>query len=149
MLRWILQKSKIITLLCYSVYALSPVYATLPASNKLSGQGYHLELGILWLNIVLDSFADEERTDGAISSGDLSIQTAENADLVVIQKKRVVSGKVYVVQPLLKARTVAISELEPPPPVATAYDIHRDVIHRHADGYCSLSTGLSPPSFLS
>jgi hypothetical protein len=152
MLQGIIQKSRTITLLCYSVYALSPIYAILPESHSVNGLQYasqhHAEMGIFWLNVLLGSFVDEGRDIGAARSGRL-VQAPQDEDLVLVKKKREVNNKSYLVQPPLKQSDFASREVEPPAAVPCTNEIPLDMAHRHADGYYSLRTGLSPPSFIS
>ena len=155
MLQRIHQKSRIITLICYSIYALSPIYAVLPPSNNVNRQAgpsqHHVKLGILWLNIVVDSLVDDDRTVSN-ARGDTFFQASQNdqdEDIVLIKKKRAVKRRFDLTQPILAQSSSAIMQIEPDVPAAHAYEIPRDQIHRCPNGYSLLSTGLSPPSFIS
>jgi len=143
-MRWILQKTKLITLLCFSMYALSPVYAVLPADQGVAQ--HHTHIGILWLNIALDSFLEDDRTNNH-GDGKQLAQASQDEDTVLIKKKRAVNNRYHLAQPLFKAGTAAIPSREPlSTRIATTL---QDMHHRTSDGYYYVSTGLSPPLFLS
>lgn len=141
-------KNHDVTLLCYGIYALSPMYAVLPPVNSMKGMEgaphHHVEFGILWLDLVLDSFVDGD----SITNGHRCLQASQSEDIVLVKKKRAVKENDALVQPPLTV-AVAIVEQELLVPALGTCDIQRDLIHSHADAYCSLSTGLSPPLFLS
>ena len=152
MLRRIMQKSRTITLLCYSVYALSPIYAILPETQSVNGlkdaSQRHAQMGILWLSVVLGSFVAEDQDGSSAGSGRLE-QASQDEDIVLVKKNRAVNIKSYLVLPPLKHSDFSAQEIEPHVTIPCSYEIPLDMAHRHADGYYSLNTGLSPPSLVS
>ena len=152
MLQTILQKGKMFTLLCYSVYALSPIYAVLPASDSLPGQRpsppHHARLGILWLNILVDGFVDEDRI-GNSAPGVPHLRTAQDEGIVLIKKKRAVLKKHCFERTPLTATILLSRERELLAQLPGTYEIPLTAIRPYDYGFYSHSAGLSPPLLVS
>jgi hypothetical protein len=142
----------VVMLLIYGIYTMSPIYAVLPAPADTSGltgaSSTGFKVGILWVDVLLDSIVSEGQQGNHVRSEQFS-HLSQEEDMVLIKKKRAVSKRLFTVQIPIQTIILSISDIEHPLPVLVSYEIPRDFIHSHSDEYYSLSTGLSPPSFLS
>jgi hypothetical protein len=146
---------RLATLLLYSAYAFSPIYASLPAAAAQGGlQGGsqpaygNVTVGIVWMNFLFDAITDEDQAGSPVAGGQ-RLQATQDEDMVLIKKKRALSRARQTVRPIFRTVIIAAAELDLPSYFPPAYEIPCDLIHRHSDGYYSRSTGLSPPVVLS
>ncbi len=142
----------VITLLVFSAYALSPLYAVLPnqvdATGPAGASCSSIKVGILWMDVVLDALTNEGRS--LVCTGVEQYQhSAPDDDMVLVKKKRAVTEKAFFVNPPVRTGCIALGDVEHPLPIAFSYDIPRDLIHRQSPDYYFFSTGVSPPFFLS
>jgi hypothetical protein len=152
MSRWIKNLTRILVLPLFIMYALSPIYMTGEigedprASLELSQKD--VTFGVVWVQFLVEAMIEEERIPGPLP-GSPALESQPDDEMVLIKKKRILLRENYKLQPVFQVvmaeETIEDSTLF----LSSTYDIPRDLIHNHADGYYSLSTGLSPPSFRS
>lgn len=138
-------------LVFYAAYAFSPLYASSTdaeyGGQEKQNRATSYTVGILWLDVVLDEIVGNSETDPARET----ISSADDEDIVFLKKKRVVNRHRFALNPIIKIEAPFLPRYDDDVPEVSyrSYDISRDPIHQHADGYYALSTGLSPPFFLS
>ena len=144
---------RILTLVLFSMFSLSPVYAAFPAMNRAEGLNsqarHHVEFGILWLDVLVDLLDEDAPSCCKTQTGDQELQAVHNEDIVLINKKRAICKKYDLDSPPLAAAASLSRHIGVSLPVVSINDVPCDMIHRHSDGHYSRSTGLSPPSHLS
>jgi len=143
-LQWILQKSRIITLLCYSVYALSPLCAS--AETGADGRVGPLKHGedsvtvsIVWLKVVLSTATGRDFDD---VSGD----GIDDSTTILVKKKRAVFREEVSVSPPTQTSVLPISEFVCSlPTFSHAFEVAKGQHYQASDGFQYFSAGLSPP----
>jgi hypothetical protein len=148
MLSGMVKTCAVVMLLIYGAYTLSPMYAVLTGPADESGaaeaSSCFVKVGFLWADLVFDSLTGGSRP-GERSRGEQLLHEPQEDDMVLIKKKRAVNQRTFLVRQPLQTCVIAATESVLPAPAPFSYDIPLDLIHGHADGYHSISTGLSPP----
>lgn len=151
MLQRIKYAARILLLILYSAYALSPIYAaasSLPADGRYGHRqtSHHIKLGIVWVNVLLSSLVDDE-IDGQ-PERDTSVTSVSEAgdDLILIRKKRMIfRERQSIPSPPHVAYTQPFASTDLPLVVFHDHEILLAPSHQDSDGYRSLHAGLSPP----
>lgn len=136
----------------FLIYALSPIYV-----STMDDKGCVAELpsgensvifGILMVSVVADAIIPDGDPGSAYGSAEM--QSSQDEDIILIKKKRAILRKGYDCKPALIASCVKYAEDEQLHILPRSdFDVPRDLIHNHTNGYRLLSPGLSPPSLLS
>lgn len=151
MQRGFLHRACTLVLVFYLIASLSPKYASLlehsDSSSLFGGVAEEKTLvhGIFWLNHVGSELLDSIHSDTAASRQAIASES-ENDDFLLIKRKRAVNRERFTIAPLITTEELPAGPDAFPHPFFAEYSIPHDPIHCHADGYTSLSTGLSPPS---
>lgn len=152
MRRGFLHRACKFVLLIYLVASLSPKYASLlesadqdPAFGAQAEEKI-LVHGIFWLNHVGSELLASVHSDTARSRQTIGAE-ADDEDLLLIKRKRVVNRERFAIAPLMTTEELPAGPDAFSHPFFAEYSIAHDPIHCHADGYTSLTTGLSPPAF--
>lgn len=151
---WIKNITRNVVLPIFVIYAVSPIYLSgdlgqscgaglQPAEQKIS-------LGVFWVSFLVDKMIQDD-DDANPGPGEVAqaLQKDQDDDIVLIKKKRMVLRQSYKPYPVFQIVSAETDKDENTSFFPSGYDVPRDLIHNQADGYHSLSTGLSPPSFLS
>jgi hypothetical protein len=102
-------------------------------------------VGILWLDILLDELVG----DGSAGSEKVLSASSDDEDInIFLKKKRAINLKCPDMKPLVKVEVLSFYPEDSIIFSYQYYEVHHDPVHRHLDGYSSLSTGLSPPAHL-
>ncbi len=140
--------AQIVVLLVFSFYAVSPIYATwtqhkgtarLVKCERCAG---HVLTGIVWLKMTFSFLTDDQDDDGMAADTD-------DDSLVIIKKKRAVIHEDVRIEPVQTAEIIPVSLIRLS---ASIFKLRNTVVeprHRPTDGYAILSSGLSPPQYLS
>ena len=144
----------ILVLLSLVGYTISPLYASF--SNALSDSTERSDrmadkkvtYGILWVSVVLDEVFNDQDQPVRDQAAQIDAQESDD-DLVLVKRKRALLRERLSVRPYLQCIVLSIDRPVHEVVPHIAYEIPRDLIHLHSDGYHSISTGLSPPQHLS
>jgi hypothetical protein len=145
--------SAALILLSFAVYTVSPLYASIRdcadgASQTGRAGRQDVIYGILWVNVVLDELIDDEPDADRGATAQVASSKSDE-DLILIKKKRTLFRERLTIKPILQCALLQFDRDDQRVLPQISYDIPRDLIHRHADWYHLLSTGLSPPQHLS
>ncbi|MDA8100900.1 MAG: hypothetical protein M0042_14885 [Nitrospiraceae bacterium] len=137
---------QVVVFLLYSVYAVSPIYASaFVGRSDLTAGGSGVTVGIVWVNALLASLVDHDRPERpAIESGDPDDRDGE---FILIKKKRAVLPDSLRIEPLFGATVRADGlNMQGLPPRAREISLH--LFSPYDDQALSRHLGLSPPLFL-
>jgi hypothetical protein len=154
MLERLKKAGRISLLLLYGAYALSPIYASAPISasggSPLKGrqQPATMSMGIVWVNVLLSSLLDAEIEQASTAGG--TTLAEQDGELILIKKKRAVLRERQVAAPpIVSAITLQDAPADHDLLAVHIHEIPLDPMHRASNGYRTLHTGLSPPTYLS
>lgn len=132
----------------FAVYTFSPLYASMSGTDDKelmkSSQKTSISIGIYWLSVVFAELV------GECGQGSTQVLSTDSDDAIfLLKKKRTISSKHLDTKPVMSIGTLPVHPEDVLVFTHNLYDVPHDLIHNHADGYYSLSTGLSPPIHLS
>lgn len=135
----------------FLISALSPLYLSTGDDHAgiadLQPADNNVTIGILWVSCLIDSIVPDQ--ESGATTGLTAVQGGLDDDMILIKKKRTLTRKNYTYVPVFEVSLSEPAREKHPLLLASTFDIPRDLIHSHSDGYHSLRTGLSPPSLLS
>jgi len=136
---------RILIIVHYCIYAVSPIYSSLSAEHNdtvlsaSENSAGEVKFGIVMLNLMIAPLMDEQAADTSDKN---------NIDFLIAKKRIAVREH----QQFIPIVETAILPPEDPAPVLHAfsdYDTLHHCRHQAPDGYFKLDSGLSPPVSLS